>query len=52
MNFESCFGGVAASKSAPATMGGEPTFAEAMVNGGVAPIQTFPAPCTRHCDRR
>src|SRR5437868_4895979 len=37
MSFESCFGGFAGSKSAPAAMGGLLSFAGARVNGEVAP---------------
>jgi hypothetical protein len=37
MSFESCFGGSAGSKSAPAAMGGLPTFADPVANGWVAP---------------
>ena len=33
MSFESCFGGFTGSKSAPAAMGGEPTFANLLANG-------------------
>jgi hypothetical protein len=38
MSFESCFGGFAGSKSAPAAMGGKGSFAPVPVNGGNAPI--------------
>ena len=38
MSFESCFGGFAGSKSAPAAMGGLPPFAGALSNGEVAPM--------------
>jgi len=37
MSFESCFGGFAGSKSAPAAMGGQPTFTATLWNDGVAP---------------
>jgi hypothetical protein len=37
MSFESCFGGFAGSKSAPAAMGGEGTFPGTFGNGEVAP---------------
>jgi hypothetical protein len=36
MSFESCFGGFAGSKSAPAAMGGLPTFAAARTDGEIA----------------
>jgi hypothetical protein len=43
MSFESCFGGFASSKSAPAAMGGKGSFAPVPVNGGNAPIPAIPA---------
>ena len=38
MSFESCFGGFAGSKSAPAAMGGFRPFVATALNGEVAPI--------------
>jgi len=43
MSFDSCFGGFAGSKSASASMGGNPTFAGARANGEVAPTPDLPA---------
>ena len=37
MSFESCFGGFARSKSAPAAMGGKRSFANTRASGEVAP---------------
>ena len=43
MSFEGCFGGFASSKSAPAAMGGERSFAAADGSDGWAPKAVVPA---------